>query len=328
MNPSWIKKLRPEKKRAAAVFFFGLVLIILFWLMRGEIERLFLKEISFRNYDQTAYVRSKTLSLNYQNSKPVFIKNQEELSLNCKSAASIYVNRKGEDKILWQKNPSEKLPIASLTKLMTGWVSLKEYEPNDVIIFSKEAARKEGEPNFFKEGESFYVKDLIYSIFVESSNRAAYALAEKENINGFVEKMNKEAEKLGMESTVFYNPTGLDPDEEGETLNFSSAEDLVRLVKEILTHPSLAIQASQTKSRDLYQVNGGFHHTMNSTNELLEKTNNIVLAKTGRTPEAKECLLIVQEKPNGFLINVVLGAEDNFSAMEKLINWTENNFKW
>ncbi len=328
MKFSWLEKITTEKKRAAAVFFFGFVLILLFWAMKGKMENLFLKEISFRTYDQTAYIRNKTLVLNYQNSKPAFIKNQEELSLDCKSAISIHVNRDGKEKVLWKKNSSKKLPIASLTKLMTGWVALREYEPNDVITFSKEAARKEGEPNFFKEGESFYVRDLIYSIFVESSNRAAYSLAEKENIDGFIKKMNEEAEKLGMENTVFYNPTGLDPDEEGEPLNFSSAEDLARLVKEILVHPSLAIQASQTKSRDLYQINGGFHHTMNSTNKLLEKTDSIILAKTGRTPEAEECLLIVQEKPNGFLINIVLGAEDNFSAMGKLINWTENNFKW
>jgi len=108
--------------------------------------------------------------------------------------------------------------------MMTAVIVLENYSLEDQIAISKKAIDTFGIAGEFKEGEIFSVKDLLYILLVESSNDAAEALAEKIGRENFVSLMNQKAQKLGMENTVFLNPSGLDFDPKEE--NQSTARDL------------------------------------------------------------------------------------------------------
>jgi len=298
------------------------------FILKPQLETYLFEGMMIDSYPETAAIRSRILAKKYQKALPLTQKGIEKVSLSSRAGTAVLIKFNGDKKVLFEKNSSKPLPIASISKLMTTLVALENYDLNQKVIFSKEASGREGGPNFFKAGDSFYVSDLLYSALVESSNRAAYALSEIMGEKEFVSMMNQKAVEFEMEKTKFFNPTGLDPDLEKANINQSSAEDLVLLAEYLIEKPIIG-QICKTESRAISQVNGDPHHIMKTTNELLGKVSNIALAKTGSTPIAGECLLIVLEKPKyGIVVNVILGSKNNFLEMEKLINWVDNAYKW
>jgi len=214
-----------------------------------------------------------------------------------RAAISVFFDYQGSEKILFEKNISQPLPIASLTKLMTANIFLKHYD--------------------FGEEE---VVNLLLSLLIESNNKAANDLA---GINGkeiFLELMNSEAKELGMENTYFANPSGLDPKEPGELLNYSTAKDLVKLAKYLTFERPLIWEIS---------IIPEFENNFN-TNKLLEEIPGIIGGKTGETSLAGKCLILVVRAPKnkGFIVNVILNSENSFEEMKKLIDWTEYAFQW
>ena len=245
------------------------------------------------------------------------------LDLQVKAAISVLVDsQSGEGKkVLFKKNSNEKLAIASLTKLMTANIVLENYDLSREIKISEEAVLQEGEAGKLTAGKIFSVEYLLYPLLMESSNDAAYALAN--DCNGmteekFVELMNLKAGDLGLENTYFVNSTGLDPKEANHSTNYSTAEDLVKLTKYLLKKP-LIWEILATPKFSLYGPE------LINTNGLLGKIPNIVGGKTGFTDQAGGCMLLVSKnKGESFLINVILGAPSSsarIEEMEKLINW-------
>ncbi len=175
---------------------------------------------------------------------------------------------------------------------------------------------------------------LLYPLLMESSNDAAFALANDYpgmTERGFVELMGWEAERLGLDNTFFDNPTGLDPEESGTKMNYSTVADLVKLTKELLNKP-LVWKILSTQRYSLYGPE------LVNTNELLfddsvDWRDRIVGGKTGYTGEADGCIILVMKAPKnqGYLINVILGAngtQDRFGEMKKLVDWVETAYKW
>jgi D-alanyl-D-alanine carboxypeptidase len=175
-----------------------------------------------------------------KNSAP--IKNSEisEIKLSAKAAI---VSDAATNKILYQKNINEKLPIASLTKLMTALVVLNKTNLDDVVIISAKAAEAEGKKGNLFPGEKIIVENLLYILLAHSGNDAAVALAEyvgeknisveelpdnsafiseladsdfgtDDSILEFVKLMNQKASSFGLKNTYFINPNGLDPAED------------------------------------------------------------------------------------------------------------------
>jgi len=251
----------------------------------------------------------------------------EDPQLFVESATSIFKKENSPDIILVDKNRDRKTPIASLTKLMTAIVAQENIDLNKTIKISK-AAQAQDSRNFLKAGESFIVKDLLHIMLIESNNGAAYAFMEDIGPDKFLELMNKRAVELGMGNTYFSNPTGL-----GLT-NYSTAEDLATLAWHLVKTNDPVLKISILPEFDLKNAKGDFHHKAYNLNDLLkdpEISPQIVLGKTGQTKEAGECLLIVQKAPeqdNGYIINVVLDAQDRFIEMKKIINWTGTNYIW
>lgn len=258
---------------------------------------------------------------------PIKISEKPNVEVQAKSVISVLVDSQGSEKILFEKDIDQKLPIASLVKLMTANIVLKNYDLSQEIQISEEAVEQETDLGEFKKGEIFSVKELLYPLLMESSNDAAYALAN--DYDGmteekFVELMNLEAKNLGLKNTFFVNSTGLDPDNPANPHNYSTAKDLVELTKYLLKEQPLIWEILATPEFNLYLPNGVFHHKLINMNELLEEIPGIIGGKTGYTDEARGCFLLVVEAPesNGYLINIILGTEDKFGEMRKLVNWT------
>lgn len=242
------------------------------------------------------------------------------LNLQVKAAISVLVDSRGRERVLFKKNSNERLPIASLTKLMTANIVLENYDLSREIKISEEAVAQEGKAGKLIAGKIFSVEYLLYPLLMESSNDAAYALAN--DYNGmteekFVELMNLKAENLGLENTYFVNSTGLDYDPPA-TLNYSTAEDLVKLAKYLFEKP-LIWEILATPKFSLYGPE------LINTNEFLGEVPNIVGGKTGYTDQAGGCMLLVLKDEGGnFLINAILGTASRKARteeMKKLIEW-------
>lgn len=242
-----------------------------------------------------------------------------ELLLTAESAIAVESKIQGDDKILYKKNSYLRLPIASLTKLMTAVVSIENYDLSQKVIISKNATSQEGEQGALKAGAEITMNDLIYIMLIESSNQAAYALSEGMDKFDFVRLMNNKARELKMESTFFTEPTGLLPE------NVSTSEDLVKLSKYILNkHPEIA-EISRLKEYDLPN-----YGKLENTDQLLGELPAVVASKTGFTVEAGGCLMLLlnNSEADSYLIYIVLGTPDRFSEMKKMIEWINTAYVW
>lgn len=257
--------------------------------------------------------------------KPIRKKDVADLELEAASVISVFLGE-GKERVLLEKNGETSLPLASLTKLMTAFVVIEHYDLSKNITVSQEAVSQEENFGRLTAGKEFSVEYLLYPMLIESSNDAAFTLAADYNgmsHSKFVNLMNWEAEKMGLEKTRFFNVTGLDPEESGTNLNYSNAQDLVVLAKELLKHP-LIWEILATAKYTLYGPE------LINTNELLGEIPGIVGGKTGYTEEAKGCMLLVVKAPKsqGKIVNVILGSPNRFSEMEKLVNWVKTAYNW
>ena len=206
--------------RRLKFFLIALLLSLPFWWGINIVERkledfFFWLEMAKNPPPSVCKINPESLQKELENFKPIRNWQVENLELEAKSAISVEIDNKGNQKVLFQKESNEVLPIASLTKLMTAEVVLKNYELSQVVEISKTAVAIEGESGKLKIGEIFKVQDLLYPLLMESSNDVAQALSEVIGERAFVDLMNFEAENLGLKNTNFVNPTGLDPDETG-----------------------------------------------------------------------------------------------------------------
>ncbi len=233
-------------------------------------------------------------------------------TINAKSAISVESNLDGTNKIIFDKNSDAKLPIASLTKLMTAAVVLDNYNLSDTWKVDKIADSQASMKQDVKLGDEMTVNSFLEIMLIESSNKSAYTLSEIIGEPKFVELMNQKAQSMGLENTSFFDPTGL------SSQDVSTANDLVKLTEYILKNYPKISEISQKK--ELYII--GFGQVVN-TDQLLGEIPEVVCSKTGFTTTAKGCLLLAVKNPknNDYIINVILGADDRFSEMKKLINW-------
>jgi len=270
--------------------------------------------------NQTAFEeRTKVL-------KPLRDQRTADLNIAARSAVSFLVKDSGQEMMLFQKQIDKPLPIASLTKLMTALVVLKNYDLGRNITVSQEAVQQEEDLGRLTVGQTLSVETLLYPLLMESSNDAAFSLANDYpdmNQTKFVGLMNSQAQKLGMSDTYFSNESGLDS-ENSEPSNYSTARDLVVLVQALLDEP-LIWQILGTAKINLYGVE------LISTNQLLEEMPHVIGGKTGYTEEALGCFLLVLKPFMGhqYAVNVILGTGNGrFTEMAKLVDWNKKAYQW
>ncbi len=216
--------------------------------------------------------------------------------------------------VVFEQNADKKLPIASLTKLMTALVVFENYSLDEKITVNADAMAVEGEQGALKLGQTLSVSDLLYIMLIESSNRAAFALSDYLGNDAFVAVMNQRAAELGLTNTHFEDSTGLGSG------SYSTARDIAILTKYVFTNYPLFGQIIGTKAFNLYLDDGTFHHTLTTTNAMLGQYG-IIGGKTGYTDIAKGCFMAIRQVPDSDqkTINVILGADDRFLEMQKLI---------
>lgn len=243
-----------------------------------------------------------------------------ESALYAESALAIDLETQS---ILFEKQSYERRPIASLTKLMTAYIILKENDPSNTVTVSANAAGAEGSQMGLSTGEQITVKNLLYGLLIESGNDAAVALAEFNagSESAFIDKMNTEAKNLGLENTHYANTSGLD-----NTNAYSTAHDLLTLSTHLLKDESLR-EIVRNSSIEVSGLNGEIHKLTN-TNILLGQLG-VEGLKTGTTPLAGECLLSLVKTEEGHeVMTVVLGSSDRFIDTKILIAWINTAFTW
>ena len=155
-------------------------------------------------------------------------------------------------RVLFEKNGSEKKPMASTTKIMTCILALEEGNLTDVVNVSENAARQPKVHLGMQMDEKFYLRDLLYSLMLESHNDSAVAIAEHigGSVQAFADKMNAKAKEIGCRDTYFITPNGLDAsDDNGEHFNDSGrfGQDHELLYFEISEEGELSFNYSEGK---------------------------------------------------------------------------------
>lgn len=225
--------------------------------------------------------------------------------------------------VLFKKNADQRVPIASITKLMTAAVILDENNPDDIVTVSANAASTPGSRMGLSTGEQISVAQLLHGLLIESGNDAAIALAEYNagSTSAFVEKMNAKTKELGLNNTRYVNPTGLDSESA-----YSSARDVALLASHLVEDPNIHAIA-QLKELEITSQSGQVHK-LKSTNILLGELG-IKGLKTGTTSLAGECLVSFAKSPSGHdIVTVILGSKSRFSDTRTLVEWIYNAYHW
>ena len=229
--------------------------------------------------------------------------------------------------VLFEKNPHEVRPCASITKVMTLLLVFEAIDSgalhyDDMLTASAHAAGMGGSDIWLKEGEQMTVDDLIKACVVMSANDAAVVLAEAVagTEEAFVERMNARAAELGMAETVFKNCNGLDEDG-----HVTSAYDVAVMSRALMQHEKIFDYTLIW----IDYVRGGETQLVN-TNKLVRSYSGIKGLKTGTTSAAGSCISAAAERNGMTLIGVVLGAantNDRFSAAASLLDYGFANWK-
>ena len=228
-----------------------------------------------------------------------------EDSLNLDSESAILIDEVS-GKVLYEKNPDAKLPMASMTKIMSMLLIMEKIESgalkyDDKVIISKNASGMGGSQVFLQEGEEYKVEALLKCISVSSANDAVVAMAEKisGSVESFVNLMNEKAKELGLANTNFANPHGLDAEN-----HYSSARDMSKLARELLKHKDILKFTSIYE--DYLTKPDGSQVWLVNTNRLVRFYDGVDGLKTGYTTEAGYCLTATAKKNDLRLISVVM----------------------
>lgn len=257
---------------------------------------------------------------------PVFSVDVNAVTEETITAPSAVLMETSSGKILFEKNPHEQRPCASITKVMTMLLVCEAIDNgklslDDTITASAHAASMGGSDIWLEEGETMSADDMIKATVVASANDAAVALAEhlcgSEEV--FVEKMNEKASQLGMNDTVFKNCNGLDEDG-----HITSAYDVAVMSRELMKHEMIFDYTSIW----LDNLRGGKTQIVN-TNKLLKTYNGITGLKTGTTNDAGCCMAASAKRGDMSLVAVVLGCnsgKERFSDAAALLDYGFANF--
>lgn len=241
------------------------------------------------------------------------------------SGKSALVYDTSSKRFLYDKDTDIKLPIASLTKILSAVVVLENLNTDDIVTISGNSIKVDGEKQDLYSGEKISVRNLLKLMLIESSNDAAYALAEyskTKNID-FIEKMNQKASMLEMKNSFFSDPAGLDD------RAYSTGEDLIKLVEYSLNYQEIW-DISAEKTAIIESSDERIKHSITSTNRLLGLLKDIIGGKTGYTDGALQCMILVASVPDypGKIVSIVLGSHERFNDTQKLVEWTRTAYRW
>jgi D-alanyl-D-alanine carboxypeptidase (penicillin-binding protein 5/6) len=250
-------------------------------------------------------------------------------SLAEKAESAILIER-DTGEILYEKNGDEKLPPASMTKVMTMILVMDALDKgkikmSDKVRTSEHAASMGGSQIFLEPGEEMTVEQMLKGIAIASGNDASVAMAE--HIAGseeeFVSMMNQKAKDLGLKNTKFQNPTGLSVED-----HYSTAHDMSIMAKELLKYEGITKFTGTYE--DYLREDTDKKFWLVNTNRLLKFYDGVDGLKTGYTKEAKYCLTATAKKGNMRVVAVVFGADtpkDRNSQITKMLDYAFSKYE-
>ncbi|WP_343247164.1 D-alanyl-D-alanine carboxypeptidase family protein [Diplocloster hominis] len=251
----------------------------------------------------------------------------EDIDLYAQSAVLMDAD---SGRILYEKDGSAKLPMASTTKIMTLTVALESGNPDDVVEVSKLAASQPDVQLNIRTGEKYLLRDLLYSLMLESHNDVAVAVAEHigGSVEGFADMMNQKARDIGAFHTHFVTPNGLDSDE-----HYTTASDLALIARYAIKNEKF-IEITNTPSYSFSDIDGARSFTVNNKDAFLTQMDGAIGIKTGFTGKAGYCFVGALKRDDRTFISVVLACgwpphkTWKWADTQKLMNYGLDNYEY
>ena len=225
-------------------------------------------------------------------------------------------------RVLFEKNGYEIMAMASTTKIMTCILALEEGNVDDVVTASTNAATQPKVHLGMKEKEQFFLRELLYSLILESHNDSAVAIAEHlaDTVEKFANKMNQKAKELGCKNTYFITPNGLDAvDEQG--IHSTTAADLARIMSYCIKESPMKqefLKITGTENHSFSNVDGSRMFNCSNHNTFLTMMDGAISGKTGFTGKAGYCYVGAVTRGNRTFVVALLAC-----------GWPNNkNYKW
>ncbi|MCC2223377.1 D-alanyl-D-alanine carboxypeptidase [Roseburia sp. CLA-AA-H209] len=225
-------------------------------------------------------------------------------------------------RILFGKEEDVRRANASTTKIMTLIVTLEHADLNDVVTFSDYAASQPDVQLNGASGEQFLLKDLCFSLMLESHNDSAVAIAEHVagSVEAFADLMNEKAAELGCMDTYFITPNGLDKEDENG-FHGTTAADLARIMSYCIKESPMKetfLEITQTPSYSFSNIEGTRNYSCNNHNRFLTMMDGAISGKTGFTGNAGYCYVGALRRDDRTYVVALLGC-----------GWPNNkNYKW
>lgn len=235
------------------------------------------------------------------------------------TAKSVLMYDLTTNKTIFEKHSKQRMPMASLTKIMTAIIALENRKPDDKYIV-KESALVGEDSMGVSPGEVLSFNDLIHGLMLPSGNDAAEVLASNypSGRAGFIQAMNDKAKSLGLMDTHYDNPSGL----QGDGIQFTTAYDLLVITRYALeTYPIFA-QVVATPSYTIVQTPLHKEFMLNNETNLLTSYPGVKGVKTGYTPEAGLCLVSYLDYEGHRIIGVLLNSENRRGEMKDLLDYS------
>lgn len=235
------------------------------------------------------------------------------------TAQSVLMYDLTENKILYEKDPDVRRPMASLTKIMTAIIALETPKPDDEYVVTK-ADMVTGDDMGVSPGEIYTLQDLLYGLVLHSGNDAAETIANNYpgGRSAFINAMNNKAKALGMLNTNYTNPSGL----EGDGPQYTTTYDLLIATRYALEHYPLFAQVVASPSYIIPATSDHKEIDLSNETNLLTTYPGVEGVKTGYTPEAGLCLVTYLNYGGHKIIGIILNSQDRRDEMKELLDYS------
>lgn len=297
-------------------------------------------DMNKRKRNKTAFIALIVVSINlitapatevFANNGKTATEEVEEIRDNSLYAKSAVLMDAESGRVLYGKNEAEQMAMASTTKIMTLLIALEQGDLEQIITVSDYAQSMPDVQLNMKAGEQYVLKDLLYSLMLESHNDSAVAIAEgvAGSIEQFADRMNKKAKEIGCKNTCFITPNGLDAtatmtDTDGNekaVFHSTTAEDLAKIMSYCITKSPCKeqfLEITQTPTYTFSNCEGTRNFTCQNHNSFLYMMEGAISGKTGFTGKAGYCYVGALEKDNRTFVVALLAC-----------GWPNNkSYKW
>lgn len=236
-------------------------------------------------------------------------------------------------RVLYEKKGDVQRPNASTTKVLTCILALENAPGDDYVTVSKNAASQPEVRLNLREGEQYYLEDLLYSLMLKSHNDSAVAVAEHVagSVEAFSDMLNKKAKELGCENTHFVTPNGLDAVDDGGA-HQTTARDLALIMSYAIKNETF-LRITQTRDYSFSDLSGKRQFSLHNANAFLDMEEGVLSGKTGFTGDAGYCYVCACEKEGRIFIIALLGCgwpnnkTYKWKDCQRLLDYGEKNFE-